>query len=350
MSNPRPSQDPMAEEAEDKLGKYLTQGEHIVIATHRHWFAVAEPIATATLSLLLIGALFIAGGPSRLVEVLLLAWLIAFGRAIIRVIEWNLEWFVATDQRLLLIYGFIIRKVDMLPMSKVTDMTFRRSIVGRIFGYGKFVLESAGQEQALSDLHFIPDPNENYLKIVQTIFKTGPDPEDGEVLPEGINGIDPEVGTPESEAEIGSRPSVGRSRDVYWEQWDSKRDDGTGPEEEQQPRRRSKDRRRDESDEWDDWDGWEEDDPTARPSLRADIARLERKRYHEESPDTASFALGAVSEGNPVRDRRRGKKRKPKPSSDYAETLYSTRGEDDYDPWDEDDHGPHRKKRSRWFG
>ena len=29
------------------LEKYLTPGERVVVATHRHWAAIAEPLATA---------------------------------------------------------------------------------------------------------------------------------------------------------------------------------------------------------------------------------------------------------------------------------------------------------------
>ena len=147
-----------------------------------------------------------------------------------------------TDQRLLLIYGFIIRKVDMLPLSKVTDMTFRRSIVGRLLGYGTFVLESAGQDQALSDVHFIPDPNDTYLRIVATIFKTGGEddgvPDDPRTAPSG----------PPPEDEGGAR-----ERRRGWFR-----------------------RRRHERDPWDEeWDEeqWGEDDPTSRPVLRGEIVR-----------------------------------------------------------------------------
>lgn len=306
----------MNDPSEASLRKYLTEGERIVVATHRHWFAVSEPLATATLSLLLTGVAFVAGAPAGLVQGLLVAWLVVFGRAVLRIWEWNLEWFVATDQRLLLIYGFIIRKVDMLPMSKVTDMTFRRSIMGRVFGYGTFVLESAGQDQALSDLHFIPDPNETYLDIVATIFKTGPDEEDGEDLP-----LDDHI----DELRDGHSGHDGHSKSPH----------------------------RGVHDEWDEW----EDDPTGRPTLRADLAKLSRRRRpderapreHDDDPDTLGFSMGAVAEGNPVADHERRRRRGGR-EDDYAETLYSSLGSVQADPWDEGDHGPHRKRRRRWWG
>ncbi len=57
----------------------------------------------------------------------------------------------------MLTYGIFTRKIAMMPLAKVTDMSFVRTIPGRVFGYGKFVLESAGQEQALHKVNWIPD-------------------------------------------------------------------------------------------------------------------------------------------------------------------------------------------------
>ena len=267
------------------LEKYLTPGERVVVATHRHWAAIAEPLATATGTLLLIALAYAAGAPEGLVQALLVAWLVVFGRAAVSVWEWNDEWFVATDQRLLLIYGFIIRKVDMLPLSKVTDMTFRRSIVGRLLGYGTFVLESAGQDQALSDVHFIPDPNDTYLRIVATIFKTGGEddgvPDDPRTAPSG----------PPPEDEGGAR-----ERRRGWFR-----------------------RRRHERDPWDEeWDEeqWGEDDPTSRPVLRGEIVR------HGHADPAGPWAGGG-------RD---------------VETLYSSRPTPT-DRWDGEDLDARRRRR-----
>jgi hypothetical protein len=80
---------------------------------------------------------------------------------------------VATDKRFLLFYGFISRRVAMMPLLKVTDMTYDRSILGRILGYGKFVLESAGQDQALSTIDHVPDADTHYHAICTQLFGPG---------------------------------------------------------------------------------------------------------------------------------------------------------------------------------
>ena len=61
----------------------------------------------------------------------------------------------------------------MMPLTKVTDMAYERSVPGRIFGYGRFVLESAGQDQALHKVTFVPDPDHHYRVMCAEIFGVG---------------------------------------------------------------------------------------------------------------------------------------------------------------------------------
>ncbi len=95
-------------------------------------------------------------------------WWIFFAllvRLLWRLLDWSHNWFVATDKRLLLRYGLISHKVAMMPLLKVTDMSYVRSIPGQFLGYGKFVLESAGQDQALREVKWVPNPDQTYRDI-----------------------------------------------------------------------------------------------------------------------------------------------------------------------------------------
>jgi uncharacterized membrane protein YdbT with pleckstrin-like domain len=86
-------------------------------------------------------------------------------------INWAVDYFVVTSHRFILTTGLLNRKVAMMPLAKVTDMTFQRSFLGRILGYGTFILESAGQDQALSTVDFIPYPEQLYLEVCSLLFK-----------------------------------------------------------------------------------------------------------------------------------------------------------------------------------
>jgi hypothetical protein len=59
---------------------------------------------------------------------------------------------------------------------KVTDMSYNRSVLGRLVGYGEFVLESAGQEQALRTVSYLPRPDALYEEICMEIFGTSAPP------------------------------------------------------------------------------------------------------------------------------------------------------------------------------
>ena len=71
----------------------------------------------------------------------------------------------------------------MLPLTKVTDIKLHQTIFGRLFGYSEFIVQSAGQEQALSRIPFMPYPKEILKQILsQDLLKEIADlifPEDG---------------------------------------------------------------------------------------------------------------------------------------------------------------------------
>jgi membrane protein YdbS with pleckstrin-like domain len=117
-----------------------------------------------------------ARGNSTVILVIWLAWLVLLLRLVVKVADWAVNYFVVTSQRMLLATGLIIRKVNMMPLTKVTDMSFQRTTLGRVLGYGEFIVESAGQDQALRNVKFLPYPEQLYLEVCGLIFKG---PEDG---------------------------------------------------------------------------------------------------------------------------------------------------------------------------
>ncbi len=58
----------------------------------------------------------------------------------------------------------------MMPLSKVTDLTFQRSLGGRLLGYGTVIVESAGQNQAFEKIKYVPRPEEVYEAISELVF------------------------------------------------------------------------------------------------------------------------------------------------------------------------------------
>ncbi|GAA3443107.1 PH domain-containing protein [Planomonospora venezuelensis] len=167
--------------APSSVNRYLLPHEHQVIMVRRHPAILIRPIAEV------FGGLVIAGivstwlgnqGAGEGIFVVWWAWLLILIRFVWKLAEWSVDYFVVTSKRMLLTTGLITRKVAMMPLTKVTDMSFQRSLAGRMLGYGEFILESAGQDQALSTVTYIPYPETLYLEVCQMLFPNANDSDD----------------------------------------------------------------------------------------------------------------------------------------------------------------------------
>ena len=155
------------------VNRYLLPHERQVITVHQHPAILIKPIFWVLIGLALAGWLSssIAQGNSIVLVVVWILWGVLLLNLAVKVWEWAVTYFVVTSQRFVLATGVITRKVNMMPLAKVTDMSFQRSAMGRILGYGEFILESAGQDQALSNVDYIPYPEQLYLEVCGLIFK-----------------------------------------------------------------------------------------------------------------------------------------------------------------------------------
>ena len=155
------------------VNRYLLPHERQVISVHQHPAVLIGPIFWVLLGLAIAGWLSnaVAHGNTVVILVIWILWAILLLRLAWKVLEWSLTYFVITSQRLLLSQGFLIRRVDMMPLTKVTDMSFNRSATGQLLGFGEFVVESAGQDQALRHIEYLPYPEQLYLEVCGLIFK-----------------------------------------------------------------------------------------------------------------------------------------------------------------------------------
>lgn len=154
------------------IERYLLPSERRVVAVRRHWARVAEPAVTAATGVVVLFWLD-AVLPVRLPgarDLLLAVWVGLLARLTWRVLDWRHDWFVVTDRRLLLRRGVITRRVAMMPLIKVTDMSYSRPLLGRVLGYGEIVIESAGRDQALRRIRHLPSPDALYVEICEELF------------------------------------------------------------------------------------------------------------------------------------------------------------------------------------
>lgn len=148
---------------------YLLQDEVSIVSTRLHWIVVWQPVAIMAGVLLL--AIWLGGaGDSRAALAVGVVILIAGANLGFRLLEWYHTYFEVTDRRLLMRTGLLTIRVDMMPVSKVTDMSYEKPLVGRILNYGTFIVESPGQDQALTRISHLPDSDRLYREAVSVIF------------------------------------------------------------------------------------------------------------------------------------------------------------------------------------
>jgi uncharacterized membrane protein YdbT with pleckstrin-like domain len=154
-----------------EIDEYLLPTERRVIRVRQHWAKMGKDLVLTGLFLLLMVMIQTYFPPSALVDNLTFYLaLAAVLRFTVKTILWWIERIVITDKRVMLAQGIITHKVGMMPLSKVTDLTFERTLDGRMLGYGTIVVESAGQIQALNRIEYVPRPEEIYEALSELIF------------------------------------------------------------------------------------------------------------------------------------------------------------------------------------
>ena len=155
--------------------KYLMPTERVVSAVRMH------PIAIISAVFLILGGAILAGlltaaakGNGGLVLAIWLLWGGLFVWQGWKIATWWRRYFVVTENRLMLLTSLLFTDVGMMPLAKVTDMRLHESTFGRLLGYGEFIIESAGQERALSRIRFVPYPAQMYQDILSLIFPRKP--------------------------------------------------------------------------------------------------------------------------------------------------------------------------------
>jgi membrane protein YdbS with pleckstrin-like domain len=160
-----------AETVPASIYRVLLPHERAAITVRFHPAVLIKPVLLAIAGLAVAGLLStIAHLSSAILLVIWLAWLILLIRLLFAIYQWLEDYFVVTSRRLIVAKGVITKSVNMMPLTKVTDMRFERSPWGRILGYGTFIVESAGQDQALRKIDLLPYPEQLYLEVCGLIF------------------------------------------------------------------------------------------------------------------------------------------------------------------------------------
>ncbi len=159
--------------------RHLLPHERSVLTVRFHPAVLIKPVGVTlgALAIVLVISVvpFIAG------VVKLVFWLVFLGVLLwlsVRIWAWLEDYFVVTSKRLIMTAGLFNRTVKMMPLDKVNDMSFKRSIWGRVLGYGEFVVESAASDRVFRSITPLPYPEQLYLEVCGLIFKDSGDSDD----------------------------------------------------------------------------------------------------------------------------------------------------------------------------
>jgi hypothetical protein len=111
-------------------------------------------------------------------QIAILAGLIGMSAFGLRFWLWRVDRICITNKRLLTVTGILLVSYKTMPLSKLTDLTVDFSRLSTILGwlglirepYAKLVVESAGQDQALSRVSYVPHGHQANSLIMQRVL------------------------------------------------------------------------------------------------------------------------------------------------------------------------------------
>ena len=148
---------------------YAAPGETVVLRVRRHIAVLLRSFLT-TLGVIIgasvLGSILSPRSGASAVDTVAGVVVIGFIIWMLwQMLEWWLARIVVTDRRIFEVTGIVTKTVASMPLWKVTDMKYHRSIWGHLLGYGAMELETAAQEQALGRINYLPRPLDFYKTV-----------------------------------------------------------------------------------------------------------------------------------------------------------------------------------------
>jgi len=124
----------------------LNPGEEVVLDVRPHWWYLTAPVAI--LVVVIVGSLVavIESAPSWAVWTAVAALALAATFLLHRYARWTSTRLVVTTSRLIRRTGVVSRSGREIPLSSLTDISYRQNLWDRIIGAGDVLLESAGRD------------------------------------------------------------------------------------------------------------------------------------------------------------------------------------------------------------
>ncbi len=181
-----------------RIEKHLIadQGEVVIDEVRKHWAATVAAVLELVGGVVLLFLLSLAVPP--------LPWwvAVALGGGVMahagwRILEQKADRFVITNMRVFRVHGILSQNIATMPLARILDISVHKPVIGRIFGFGHFIFESAAQAQGLREIRFVGDPDRRGLTIQRVIQQAGL---------RGSIGGGPDPSPPAAQTPAGRRP------------------------------------------------------------------------------------------------------------------------------------------------
>jgi uncharacterized membrane protein YdbT with pleckstrin-like domain len=152
----------------------LAVGEESIQVLHPHWKTLVRPVGLAfvIVAVLIAGEILIPASREAAVErlaaavvaVVLLTWWLLYP-----VLVWRTTQYEITTRRMRLRDGILTRNGRDIPLSRITDVSFRKGILDRLLGCGTLVVESAGEhgELVLTEIPHVEKVSATLFQLVE---------------------------------------------------------------------------------------------------------------------------------------------------------------------------------------
>jgi uncharacterized membrane protein YdbT with pleckstrin-like domain len=147
------------------------EGEVIVDEVAHHWVAYLRPALWGLVGLGVLALATVVDIDVAWVFLIVAALLLTY--AGYRALGVHMDRFVVTNMRVFRIHGVFSQSLATMPLSRILDITVHKPFLGRVFGYGHFVFESAAQAQGLREIHTVGRVDERDLTIQRVVQRAG---------------------------------------------------------------------------------------------------------------------------------------------------------------------------------
>jgi len=153
----------------------LDEGECVIRNLRPHWRRIVVPIALIPIvvGLASYGWFTLPSGSARQplrYLILVVALFIVVRWSVRRLLFWATTRYVVTNRRVLMRNGVFSRTGRDVPLTRINDVSFARTVIERFFGSGTLVIESAGDrgQVMLRDVPHVEAVQRDIYRLVET--------------------------------------------------------------------------------------------------------------------------------------------------------------------------------------